>query len=241
MSTNKNKQPSIYNCSKKEYLAVKSIVSKTYKQRIMEITTILNFIKTHFKGVQFLQCFVDLKVYELNERFLKSKMKMEDLWESRIEKDKTRVFLQYPNGKPIPIVRFSINKVLRVFEYVYARKTTLTDDNYKKIKKHLIKAYKDQVGSIDFMLKSIKSSKIGLKLLNMFKAYSLNPIFEQNILSVMLPEEKYLTHKYDFVDGTHKITNTYNANGRLVLKQYFSIDEVLNCIQRYYEQLPVFY
>lgn len=237
MSTNKNKQPSIYNCSKKEYLAVKSIVSKTYKQRIMEITSILNFIKTHFKGVQFLQCFVDLKVYELNERFLKSKMKMEDLWLSKINKDKTRIFLQFPNGKPIPIERFSINKIIRVFEYIYARKTTLTDDNYKKIKKHLIKAYKDQVGSIDFMLKSIKSSKIGLKLLNMFKAYSLNPIFEQNILSVMLPEEKCITHKFDYIDGTHKITQTYNASGRLIEKQYFSIDDVLNCIQRYYEQL----
>ena len=237
MSTNKNKQPSAYNCSKKEFSAVKSTITKTYKYNITQIKFILHFIKTNFKGIQFLQCFVDMRPQELNEQFLLCRMKLEDLWVSKINKDKTRVFLQFPNGRLIPIEKFSISKVIQVIEYLFARKTTLSIENYTKIKKHLIKAYKDQIGNIDYMLYLIKNGASGNKMLKMFKAYPAHLIFAHNIRSVMLPEEKYITHKFDYIDGTHKITQTYNASGRLIEKQYFSIDDVLNCIQRYYEQL----
>jgi hypothetical protein len=235
----KTKQ-TIYTCNKKEWSEAKSKLSLKYKQSIGQISIILSFMKSTFKGLQFFQCFIDMNSNELNEKFLRSRMKLEDLWLSKLEKSSQgskRVFLRYPNGDAIPIEKYTISKVIKFIEYTYARKTSLSEQSYMKIKKHLIKAYKDRIGSIDHMLNLIKTSKNGLSFLNMYKAYALHPVYSQNIWSVMLPEEKFVTYKVDYVDGTSKITYTYNATGKVSVKQYFTIDDVLNCINRYYQQM----
>jgi hypothetical protein len=234
-----HRKPSIYRKSKKDYLMIKKSFCKNYNQYVSSINYILQFMKTTIKGKQFLDCFIDLKPYELQINTIINYMKQEDRYVSKMislpNKTKERKFVFLSNGKPIKIEKFTMTKIIQVIEYSYVRKTSLSDEHYKKIKRYLIKAYKDCIGGISFMVYCLNTYQQGKSLLNSFAAYNGIPITVDNIWKVMLPEEKYITQKIDLVDGTSKITYTYNAYKQLTVKQYFKIEEILNCTHRYYE------
>lgn len=110
---------------------------------------------------------------------------------------------------------------------------TSTKVDYRNAKKSLTKTYKDEVGSISFILNFIKTNPKGKAFTSQFVSFSEADLTPKNMFSVMKDTERYLTQIFDLNDGTTERRISYDIKGEPMKRERFSIGTIENCLERF--------
>lgn len=110
---------------------------------------------------------------------------------------------------------------------------TSTKVDYRNAKKSLTKTYKDEVGSISFILNFIKTNPKGKAFTSQFVSFSEADLTPKNMFSVMKDTERYLTQIFDLNDGTTERRISYDIKGEPMKRERFSIGTIENCVERF--------
>lgn len=111
---------------------------------------------------------------------------------------------------------------------------TFTKVDYRNSKKALTKTYKDEIGSISFILNFVKSNPKGKAFTSQFINFNVADLTPKNMFSVMKDTERYLTQIFDLNDGTTERRISYDIKGEPMKRERFSIGTIENCIERFY-------
>jgi hypothetical protein len=110
---------------------------------------------------------------------------------------------------------------------------TSTKVDYRNAKKSLTKTYKDEIGSISFILNFIKTNPKGRLFTSQFVSFSEADLTPKNMFSVMKETERYLTQIFDLTDGTTERRISYDIKGEPMKRERFSIGTIENCVERF--------
>jgi hypothetical protein len=111
---------------------------------------------------------------------------------------------------------------------------TSTKVDYRNAKKALTKTYKDEIGSISFILNFVKTNPKGIAFTSQFINFNVADLTPKNMFSVMKDTERYLTQIFDLNDGTTERRISYDIKGEPMKRERFSIGTIENCIERFY-------
>jgi hypothetical protein len=111
---------------------------------------------------------------------------------------------------------------------------TSTKVDYRNAKKALTKTYKDEIGSISFILNFVKTNSKGIAFTSQFINFNVADLTPKNMFSVMKDTERYLTQIFDLNDGTTERRISYDIKGEPMKRERFSIGTIENCIERFY-------
>ena len=111
---------------------------------------------------------------------------------------------------------------------------TSTKVDYRNAKKALTKTYKDEIGSISFILNFVKTNPKGVAFTSQFINFNVADLNPKNMFSVMKDTERYLTQIFDLNDGTTERRISYDIKGEPMKRERFSIGTIENCIERFY-------
>jgi hypothetical protein len=98
----------------------------------------------------------------------------------------------------------------------------------------LTKTYKDEIGSISFILNFVKTNPKGVAFTSQFINFNVADLTPKNMFSVMKDTERYLTQIFDLNDGTTERRISYDIKGEPMKRERFSIGTIENCIERFY-------
>ena len=98
----------------------------------------------------------------------------------------------------------------------------------------MTKTYKDEIGSISFILNFVKTNPKGVAFTSQFINFNVADLTPKNMFSVMKDTERYLTQIFDLNDGTTERRISYDIKGEPMKRERFSIGTIENCIERFY-------
>lgn len=123
-------------------------------------------------------------------------------------------------------------KTTKVVSQAYLVPTS-TKVDFRNAKKSLTKTYKDEIGSISFILNFIKTNPKGKLFTSQFVSFSEADLTPKNMFSVMKDTERYLTQIFDLTDGTTERRISYDIKGEPMKRERFSIGTIENCVERF--------